>query len=165
MGSHFIYVRGAQPADANAIIDIDIKCFESAWSPDEWVRLGQSPTVAISVATDFGTPVGAAVFEYVAKEKAVRVAKIAVKNLHRKLGVSRQLLEAANDFAQARAATHVYIIVPESTIYPGPQNVSNWLKAVQFEATEFVKKHFTSYGETEDGVKFVKSFTPRVRLL
>ena len=151
-----IYVRGASASDANAIIDIDIKCFEAAWSPEEWSDIGQKPGYAISVTTSYGTVVAFAVFRSDKDKNGIEIIKLAVKEHFRRRLISRQLLCAGADYARARYANHIFIIVPESTIYPGPKNIGDWLKAVGFEARNFVKKHFTTYGEQEDGVRFVK---------
>ncbi len=157
--SQYIHVRGARSDDANAIIDIDIKCFESAWSPEEWVKMGKSMGVAISVVTNYGSPVGFGVFRHDRETQSVEIVKLAIKEIHRRQGISKRLLEAGTDFAVARLASYLGIIVPEETIYPGPLNVSTWLKAVGFDAREFIKDHFESYGTCQDGVKFTRPIT------
>lgn len=151
----FLNIRGARLDDANSIIDIDIKCFETAWSPEEWSAIGQKPGHAISVATNYGNVVGFAVFRHDSANTAIEVVKIAVKEKYRRQLISVQLLLAGAEYAHARFSQYLYIVVPESTIYPGEKNVSNWLKAVGFEAKNFIKKHFNAYGDTEDGVRFV----------
>jgi len=161
----YFNIRGANSEDANTIIDIDIKCFESAWSPEEWSAIGQKPGHAISVATNYGTPVGFAVFRADQERNGIQVVKLAVKEQYRGNLLSVKLLLAGSDYAKARSLNHLFIIVPESTIYPGSKNVSDWLKAVGFEAKDFVRNHFTAYGEQEDGVRFVHPINQNQRLL
>ncbi len=149
-------VRGASDTDANDILDIDIKCFESAWTPERWAQVGHSHEHAISVVTYFGAVVGFAIMERPDDAKGVNLLKLAVKPAHRYKDCSLLLLAAAVDYAQRKSANHLFIVVPESTIYPGPLNVSDWLKTVGFTATKpFLKNHFTAYGEAENGVKFI----------
>lgn len=154
MGDPYFIVRVAVPADANSILDIDIKCFETAWTPDEWSRVGFTKGYAVITVTDRGIPVGVAVFQHDQEHKALRIEKVAVKPLHRRMGVARRLLDSTIQLAEKWPVNSLSIVIPESTVYPGPDNLSLWLKASGFEAKEFIKKCFTSYGETEDGVKF-----------
>jgi GNAT superfamily N-acetyltransferase len=154
MQQPFFHVRGSHYNDANYLLDIDLKCFEQAWSPDAWQALGNSRDTVISVATNFGTPVGFAVLRI--EQRDVVILKMAVKPVARRKGVSRRLLDAARQFATENHAEWLRITVPESTIYPGPNNLSDWLKAIGFKAiTPFIKDHFNVYGETEDGVQFI----------
>lgn len=158
MTAPFTHIRGAQANDANAILDIDIKCFEDAWTPEEWTKIGQKSHHAISVATLFGAPIGFGVWRHDSGLKGIEIIKIAVKDPHRRKGISLQLISAALDYARTREADHLFIVVPEGTVYPGPRNVSDWLNAVKFEVsrkTPILKKHFTAYGESEDGVMFI----------
>jgi len=161
-------LRGGKSDDANDLLDIDIKCFESAWAPEEWARIGHSPEYAISVATYYGTAVGFGIFRRAKDSVDVEIVKIAVKAQHRRHGIANMLIGAASEYGRAVSVKSVklankppvmFIIVPESTIYPGPANTSEWLAKSGFKAVKpFLKKHFTAYGDAEDGVKFTAPF-------
>lgn len=147
-------VRGGRPEDANQLLDIDIKCFEQAWSADDWSRVGFDKAYAISVATYFGTPIGFAIIRET--DEGTELLKLAVKRGHRGNGISRELVDAVVSFArQQTIAREMYIIVPESMVYEPSPNVVDWLVKFGFKATKpILKRHFTIYGEPEDGVKF-----------
>lgn len=154
--SHPLYnVRGGRPEDANVLLDIDIKCFEVAWSPEEWSRIGHSQDYAIAVATYFGTPIGFVILRVVDGE--VEIVKIAVKQARRRQGISHLLLASAVEFAQRNRIPTIFVVVPESTIYEdSPYNTGRWATAVGFAPTApLIKRCFTAYGEVEDGVKFI----------
>ena len=150
-----IHVRGARLSDANELVDIDIKCFEDAWPTEEWNRIGHKAEYAISVATLFGSAIGFGVFHYDEDSNDVVIDKLAVKPAHRRKGASLHILAGGVDYAKTKAAKALTIIVPESTIYPGPASIGGWLQAVGFKATKpFFRRHFEAYGHYEDGVKF-----------
>ena len=155
MSYPLIHVRGCRLSDANEMVDIDIKCFEDAWPVDEWNRIGHNAEYAISVATMFGTVVGFGVFRYDEESNDVVIEKLAVKPSYRRKGASLHLLAGGVDYGKTKAAKALTIIVPESTIYPGPASIGGWLTAVGFKATKpFLKRRFEAYGHYEDGVKF-----------
>jgi ribosomal protein S18 acetylase RimI-like enzyme len=165
VNSHSLYsVRGANDYDANAILDIDIKCFESAWTPEHWSQVGHSAEYAISVATHFGTVIGFAIMRQPDASKGVELLKLAVKPAHQKNNVSLLLLLAAVNYTQAKRANHLFMVIPEHMVYPDAkgQCVANWLKEVGFTAVKpFLKDHFVAYGETEHGVKFISPISQR----
>lgn len=153
-----LYVmRGAVPQDANAVLDIDIKCFEDAWSPEEWSSIGHSTEHAMSVVTFYGKVVAVGVFEQA--EGGIKVRKIAVLKPHRRKGVSLLLLGAGVNYAVANKCKSLFIIVPESKVYPGPDSAGEWLKTTGFIAQKkILPRHFKDgYGLIEDGIKLVRS--------
>lgn len=145
-------------SDANDLVDIDIKCFEDAWPVDEWNRIGHNADYAISVATMFGNVVGFGVFRYDGETNDVIIEKLAVKPHYRRKSASLHILAGGVDYAKIKAAKSLTIIVPESSIYPvdnQPSNMAGWLTGVGFKATKpFIRRHFTAYGHSEDGVRF-----------
>lgn len=154
MHQPFFHVRGQSPNDVNYLRDIDLKSFEAPWSDEQWTDLGLQGSTAISVATNYGTPVGFGVFRI--EQRDVVALKIAVKPVARRQGVSRRLLDAGRQFAKENQAEWLRITVPESTIYPGPYSLQPWLEASGFKAiTPFLKNHFTVMGQPEDGVSFI----------
>jgi ribosomal protein S18 acetylase RimI-like enzyme len=156
MPNPLFQVRGAEARDANELLDLDIKCFDDAWSAEEWSRVGHSTEHAISVATYYGNLVGAGVFRQDPDSFDVEIAKLAVLKTHRRKGISWNLIQAAVAYAQNRGAANLYIIVREDAIYPGPETLLPWLKATGFVGTKpFLKRHFTDCGNDQDGVKFV----------
>ncbi len=154
MSNPLIVVRGARREDANDLLDIDIKCFENAWTPEEWSKLGFKDEHAISLVTYYGEPVGFIVMK--TEGSNVRICKIAVKAYYRKKELSLHLLAVAVRYGQDRHADLLEIIVPEGMIYPGPGSIIGWLRSVGFKGTQpFIKNHFNVYGEHEDGVRFI----------
>lgn len=147
-------IRGGRPEDANSLLDIDIKCFEDAWTAEHWSKIGHDQDYAMSVATYFGTPIGFGVFTE--REGGVEIVKLAVKSGHRRQGVSRGLLDSGVSFARRQTnARAIFIVLPESMVYDADRGATQWLAKLGFKATKpILKKHFTVYGEPEDGVKF-----------
>lgn len=158
MSYPLIHVRGCRLSDANALIDIDIKCFEDAWPVDKWNSIGHDKAYAISVATMFGEAIGFGVFRYDEETNDVVIEKLAVKPYYRRKGASLHLLNGGIDYAKTKAAKGLSVIVPESSIYPvgnEPSILGGWLTACQFKASKpFLRRHFESFGEYEDGVLF-----------
>lgn len=151
-----INVREARTEDSNDLMDIDIKCFDNPWTGDDWSGFNRNAGTLVYVAAVFGTPIGFIVFQTDQKLKQVEILKIAVKDSGRQQGASRQLLMIAEDFAIGRKAPTLTIVVPESSLYTGP--LGKWLTATGFQGTKpFIKNRFVAYGESEDGVKFIKS--------
>ena len=52
--------RAAEQKDAHYLIDIDIKCFDYAWTPEEWRQVGKYCVACVATWND--TPVGMAIF-------------------------------------------------------------------------------------------------------
>lgn len=152
MHTPFYTIRTDRDVDANQLLDIDLKCFESSWLAEEWARLRQDSEYAIIVAMYFGTPIGFAVI--CQNRDRFQVAKLAVKEHHRRQGVSMMLLAKIMEIAHLRHAGSLALIMPEGMIYG---DAGKWAKAIGFQATKpILKRHFTlAYGETEDGVKFI----------
>jgi len=148
-----IAFRAAEQKDAHYLIDIDIKCFDYAWTPEEWRQVGKYCVAC--VATWNGTPVGMAIF---CNDHAgsIEIVKIAVKKAYRRLGIARRLLYNCILYARELYATRLVMVVPESTLQPGnPEDVSEWLTQLRFRAqVPLLKDYFTFYGEPEDGVVF-----------
>ena len=153
-GAPLFHLRGAGLADANELFDIDMKCFQDAWTPEDWGDLLHSGVHGISVVTYFGVCVGAVVFSRV--DNSVHILKLAVKVTHRKAQVSRMLLRAVVTFAHSKGVSRLFFIVPESMIYPGPTYMAQWALKVGFICElPFVRNQFPGYGDAEDGVRFV----------
>lgn len=148
-----IAVREANLNDANSLVDIDIKCFEHAWSPEDWGRVLRTNDLSVHIATYFGTPLAFAVFDLQTNE--VVIHKLGVKPKHRLRGLSMELMAVVQDFARRRSVDNISVTIPESLVYPGDHSVGGWLSKLGFRAMKpFLPGHFTSYGEPEAGVKF-----------
>ena len=145
--------RAAEQKDAHYLIDIDIKCFDDAWTPEDW-RFAAKYCVAC-VATWNGAPVGMAVF-YNDFMGSIEIVKVAVKRPYRNMGIARRLIFNCILYARELYATRLVMIVPESKLRPGePDDLSEWLKALRFRAqVPLFKNYFTFCGEPEDGVVF-----------
>lgn len=153
-GAPLFHLRGAGLADANELVDIDMKCFQDAWTPEDWGDLLHSGTHGLSVVTYFGVCVGAVVFTRV--DNAIQILKLAVKVTHRKAQVSRMLLRSVVTFAHGKGVSRLFFIVPESMIYPGPTYMAQWALRVGFKVEmPFLRNHFSAYGDAENGVRFV----------
>lgn len=154
MANVLLQVRNARHSDAMELLDIDIKCFEDAWSPEEWDRTRLAGHSAIVVLTWFGSPIGFVVLDN--DGKSAKLRKLAVKPNHRLHGASRRLFQGAIEYMTLHNLREIVATVPESTIYPGPNNLSCWLSKLGFRARmPFIKNYHTAYGQTEDGVEFV----------
>lgn len=144
-------VRGFRSADAVDLVDMDLKCCDMPWTSEEWSKRQYSADFGISLAMFYGTPVGFVVFQ-----PGVEILKLAVKEQHRRKGLSRELLEPVLDYARKNKVTSVSLIVPESTVtVSGPGNLTAWLTKLRFKPEiPFLKDHFSQFGETEDGIRF-----------
>jgi GNAT superfamily N-acetyltransferase len=149
------HVRDATENDSNYIFDIDLKCFETAWTPDEWREKAEH--YRIQVCSYFGTPIGFIVFREF--EGGVEIAKIAVKVKHRLKGVAGQLLDTVMEWARSHGIHRLSLMVPEYMIDPDhPQRICGWLVASRFCGTKpFIRGAFTICGESEAGVIFERS--------
>ncbi len=144
-------VRGITGDDVNDLLDIDIKCFDYAWTPAEWSQICK--THAIAVGTYFGTPVGFGVCLRIGTD--VELRKVAVKAPYRRRNLGRKLYNACVRFAIENHCTRMFAVVPESLIYPGSECIGSWLRKLGFRAQKpFIKDCFRMYGQSEDGVKF-----------
>ncbi len=155
--------RLARPDDSTDCADIDAKSFEIAWTPEEWYDLVRNSYKddtdrTVIVCCYYGTPVGFAVIQ--TNKSEMLIQKLAVKEQWRRQKAASVLLEEIVMRAQDKRFKTVALIMPESFIYPGddgqPTLAIHWAKAVGLRAIgPFVKDHFTGYGTTEDGVKFI----------
>lgn len=137
------------------LIDLDIKSFDNAWTAEEWASISAFNGHAIAVSTFMGNVAGFAVFRDHGGD--VELRKLAVKPACRTQGVSRLLVSAGQRFAQDKNAKTLFMVVPESLIYPGDRSLSGWLLKTNFTATTpFIQNHFSLYGDKEHGVKFVQ---------
>jgi len=145
--------RAAEQKDAHYLIDIDIKCFDYAWTPEEGRQV--SKYCGACVATWNDTPVGMAVFcnDHMG---SIEIVTVAVKKPYRNMGIARRLIFNCILYARELCATRLVMVVPESRLRPGePDDLSGWLKRLQFRAqVPLLTNHFTFYGEPEDGVVF-----------
>ena len=148
-----IQFRAAEERDAHYLIDIDIKCFDYAWMPEDWRQA--SKTCVGTVATWYGTPIGMAIF---AKTEAgdIEIVKIAVKKPYRNRGVASQLLLNCAIYAREIHIPRMVMLVPEGRLRPGePDDISTWLTKLGFRAqAPLLRDYFTFYGQAEDGVLF-----------
>jgi len=148
-----IEIRGTTERDAHYLLDIDIKCFDYAWSPDQWREVAKNCLAC--VATWHGTPVGMVLF---ADNQCggVEITKIAVKPAYRNQGIARRLLRNCALFAREIGVGELLMVVPESLLRPGEaDDISAWLTKLGFRAeVPLLKNHFFYYGRHEDGVVF-----------
>ncbi len=82
-------IRATTERDAHYLLDIDIKCFDYAWLPEDWRNLAK--TCLACVATWNGTPIGMVIFAN-NQLGGVDIEKIAVKPPYRNQGIGRRLL-------------------------------------------------------------------------
>lgn len=148
-----IQVRPTTERDAHYLLDIDIKCFDYAWLPDDW-RAAAKDALAC-VATWNETPVGMVIFSY-NNYGGVEIEKIAVKAPYRHHGIARRLLYNCALYAKEIGALELLMVVPESRLRPGdPDDISAWLLKLGFRASlPLLKNWFVFYGKPEDGVVF-----------
>ena len=148
-----IHFRAAEERDAHYLIDIDIKCFDYAWMPEDWRQV--SKTCVACVATWCGTPVGMAIFAKT-PEGDVEIVKVAVKSCYRNRGIARRLLYNCALYARETHAPRLLMLVPESRLRPGERDdISAWLTKLGFRAgIPLLRDYFTFYGQPEDGVLF-----------
>jgi ribosomal protein S18 acetylase RimI-like enzyme len=146
-------IRATTEKDAHYLLDIDIKCFEYAWLPDDWRKAGKNCLAC--VATWNGTPIAVVIFSN-NQCGGIDIAKIAVKAAYRNQGIARRLLYNCALYARETGAVELLMLVPESRLRPGePDDISRWLMRLGFRAeVPLFKDWFEFYGEREDGVLF-----------
>lgn len=146
--------RAARAEDQVYILDLDLKCFESAWSNDAWAYAGDH--YVIKLATFYGTPIGFATFLHNTQENTIQFPKVGVKRAFRNKGVGRQLVSEALIFCKEVKATHLETLIPESLLRPGEtQDISEWLSKTGWKATNIVRDFFPCMGQREDAVRFI----------
>lgn len=145
--------RHARPEDQVYILDLDLKCFESAWSHDSWAYAGQH--YVIKLATFYGTPIGFATYVYNTEKNVIQFPKVGVKRAFRNKGVGSRLVFEALQFCKQVRAQHVETLVPESLLRPGEsQDASVWLSKLGWKATGIERDFFPCMGQREDAVRF-----------
>lgn len=154
-----IDIRASSERDAHYLLDIDIKCFDYAWLPEDWRQVAKNCLAC--VATWQGTPIGMVIFGN-NHCGGVDIVKIAVKPPHRNQGVARRLLYNCALYAREIGATELLMLVPEGRLRPNePDDISNWLTKLGFRAeVPLLKDYFTFYGQAEDGVLFSLPISP-----
>lgn len=157
-------VSSAGKPNVNELIDIDIKCFDSPWEPERWAEITEGAEYGKIIAKWFGTPVGFAVYKN-EDVHSLGILKVCVKKQMRGKGCSLRMLAEIFKRAVDTKLKEVFLVVPESWIYPGPANISNYLTHVGFVATKpILRNHFSvGFGEVEDGVKFVAPASTIIR--
>ncbi len=139
--------------DAHYLIDIDLKCFDFAWLPEDWRQVSKDSFACI--ATWNKTPIGMVVFARTMYND-IEILKIAVKPSYRRCGIASRLLFHCILYGREIHAPHVLMVVPESRLNPGePDDLSQWLVHRGFRAqVPLLRDYFTFYGRPEDGVIF-----------
>jgi len=140
--------------DQDVLYDIDLKCFDDVWAKEYWLHWFQDFKM-VFIAFIAGVPVGLAACEQ--SNQDILVEKLCVKPLYRRLGVARSLLLSVHLQAlNYENKVPVHIIVPELWLYPGPDNISGWVKRTEFKAMKpILPDYFYINGESIDGIKCV----------
>ncbi len=148
-----IEFRASCQNDAHYLIDIDLKCFDFAWLPEDWREASKDSFAC--VATWNGTPIGMVIFARTMYND-IEVLKIAVKPSYRKCGIASRLLYNCILYGQEIQATRMVMVVPESRLNPdAPDDLSQWLLRRGFRAqVPLLHDYFMFYGHPEDGVLF-----------
>jgi len=149
-------IREAWATDQVRLIDIDIKCFDAAWSPDAWALA--SGNYVIKVATFYGTVIGFETFFHAKDHNSVFIPKLGVLPAYRRKGIGRSFVKDAIEFAGQVKATRLETLLPESMLRPGePVFCGEWMNKVGFKATGIEKDVFVAMGQPEDGIRFTLS--------
>ena len=153
-------IRAARNGDEHYLYDIDIKCFEHTWLPDEWGILWESEAANVMVACYYGTPIGFLAWErHVHNDQpALHMYKVAVKPVYRGNNVGKHMLAYAYEVANHFKLRYLTIPVPLSmTIGDPPKNCVGWLVGkMNFQADKIVEAKECLYGSDEDVILFVK---------
>lgn len=146
-------LRPTALGDTRYFRDIDIKCFETPWTPNEW--RWASDNCLGCVCTFRQTPIGMVV-NYRNEDGDLMVAKLGVKPEYRRVGIGTDLLRSAYHHALYVGAPYLVTIIPEWQICPGqPEDLSGWLKRRGLTAHREIVRNFQfAYGEPIDGIQF-----------
>ncbi len=149
-----VQYRAATERDAHYLLDIDIKCFDYAWMPEDWRKVSLNCVACVAVWND--APIGMAIFART-NEGDVEIVKIAVKEPFRNQGIGRHLINNCVLYAREINAPSLVMIVPEGRLRPGdPDDLSRWFPRLGFRArSPLLKDRFSFYGKTEDAVLFI----------
>lgn len=156
MHKPLLAIRMGRQSDLNDLVDIDIKSFETAWTPERWEEIERGMEYGINVLAYYGTAVGFVVFN--SEDGGMRIQKIAIKPQFRGHDGSVLMIASVMGEAQQKRLDHMFIVIPEYQIYPDTSNqsVGIWLNKLGFNATKpLLRNYFNAYGQSEDGVKFV----------
>lgn len=149
-----ISVRHAVREDQDVLYDIDLKCFDDVWAKEYWLHWFQDFKVVFLVHVS-GVPVGLAACEQ--SNQGILIEKLCVKPAYRHLGVASHLLLAVHlQSLNYENKVPIHIIVPELWLYPGPDNISGWIKRIGFKATKpILSDYFHINEESIDGIKCI----------
>lgn len=143
-------ITHACPGDQVELIDCDIKCFDHAWSPDDWAAAAE--THQIVIARRQGSVVGFAAF-VLSKDGAILcVPKVGVKKQFRRKGIGTDLLAEAIAYGIEKQVAQLQMILPESSL-PG-DGIAAWMEIMGWKSTDIAKNFFPSMGSHEDGFIF-----------
>jgi ribosomal-protein-alanine N-acetyltransferase len=107
-------IRDAEPADLDAIVEIENHAFSDPWSRQSFVNVIAEPAVQVAVARDgVGGQIEGYVVAWFAADEG-EIANLAVREPNRRRGIGAALLDAALIEAARRGATTMYLEVRES---------------------------------------------------
>jgi len=146
-----VETRHAVWEDQSILYDIDLKCFDDVWAKEYWLHWFQDFNVVFLAHVD-GVPVGLAACEQ--SNQDILIAKLCVKPLYRRFGVASSLLLAVHlQSLNYDNYVPMRMVVPEPWLYPGPDNISGWIKRIGFKATTpLLSDYFCINGVDMDGV-------------
>lgn len=160
-----IHYRPATNADSTHLRDLDLKCHEQPPSPMGWWReTSENPQAKCLVACKSHVPIGMAVWERQAfklpenngKVTTQHFHKICVRSEFRRQGIAKRMLAHAHEEARQAGCPYMSMTVPEYRCDPNsPDDVSEWLKKLEFKATMILPFKVKMYGLEYDQYLFV----------
>lgn len=151
-----IAIRDMRPDELTHVQNCDIKCFDYAWSSDEWgIAIDD---YEVKVAHWYGTPIAFAVFAVLEQRrgKVTHLFKIGVKPDFRKKKISRLLFDEVVRCSNELKVKYIEAVVPESICNPAdPLDISGWLHKLGMKAElPILKDYIANFGKVEDGYRF-----------
>jgi GNAT superfamily N-acetyltransferase len=151
-----IAIRNMRPDELSYVQNMDLKCFDYTWEPDEWEIAVEA--YEVKVAHHYNTPVAFAVFAIFEQRygKVTHFFKLGVKPNFRKRGISRLLVNEVIRCSNEVGAKYIEAVIPESICDPAnPLCISPWLSKVGFKAElPILKDYIANFGMVEDAFRF-----------
>jgi GNAT superfamily N-acetyltransferase len=151
-----INVRPGGDRDVNLVKDLDLKCYQYPWEPDQWADAVGSGQAKWCLATLQDKPVGFAIWQLTSE--GVVLDRLGVRPDSQNQGVGTELLRHVLKYTQTLNAKKITTVVPEINCCPGhPDDVSSWLVSRGFQTVlPIIPNHAYMYGQWSDGFCFVK---------
>jgi GNAT superfamily N-acetyltransferase len=124
-------MRPGLPEDGHHLLDIDLKCYDTPWTPEMWRRAATRCVITIGCWNK--TPMAMAIYTR-HPDGDVELVKLAVKPAFRRLGLSRVLFRDVLTYAAMSEAPAIKMLLHEDQL----EDVCEWAAKLGFKARKYI---------------------------